>query len=67
MLTFFKDFFVYPFTSAKESNRFGQFLQFIAKDYPAYFRAKPTLRRILVMPFLAMRVMIRGSVEEIKR
>lgn len=59
MLIFLKDLLIYPFTSTKESNRFGQFLQFIARDYPAYFRAKPSIRRVLVMPFLAVRVMIK--------
>lgn len=61
MLTFLKDFFVYPFTSNKETNRFGQFLQFVAKDYPAYFRAKPSVGRILVLPFLMVRFMIYGA------
>jgi|GEM_PF-1317629 len=62
MLIFLKDFFLYPFTTAKESNRFHQFLQFLAKDYPAYFRAKPSIRRIAVLPFLLVRVAVKGAI-----
>lgn len=61
MFTFIKDFFVYPFISNKQSNRFAQFLQFVGKDYPAYFWAKPSVGRILVLPFLLVRVMIKGT------
>ena len=58
MLIFLKDFFLYPFTSNTETNRFGQFLQFVGKDYPAYFRAKPSVGRVLVMPLLIVRFIV---------
>lgn len=58
MMRFIRDFFVYPFTSEKESNRFAQFLQFVGKDYPAYFWAKPSVGRILVLPFLIVRFVL---------
>ncbi len=61
MFVFIKDFFIYPFVSARESNRFYQFLQFLGKDYPAYFWAKPSFWRVIVLPFLAIRVMIKGN------
>lgn len=62
MLKFVRDFFLYPFTSAaKKSNRFRQFLQFVGKDYPAYFWAKPSVRRVIVLPFLLVRIIVSGS------
>lgn len=56
MFIFLKDFITYPFTTTKESNRFFHFLQFIAKDYPAYFWEKPSVKRIIVFPFLLVRL-----------
>lgn len=46
------DFFRFPFQSRKEPNRFREIINFMAVEYPAYLRNKPSIWRVLLFPFL---------------
>jgi len=52
MFTFLKDFFVYPFDRDKKNNKFFLFMKMLFRDYPAFLRIRPTIQRIMIMPFL---------------
>lgn len=51
-LIFIKDFFVYPFVSIKSENRFHRLLDFLFKEYPAFFEQKPSIWRAVMLPWL---------------
>jgi hypothetical protein len=50
MFRFLRDLIIYPFDSHKETNKFGGFLKMIFKEYPAYLRIQPNLKKILAFP-----------------
>lgn len=54
LLYLIRDLAVYPFTKDKTENKFHHLLVFLFKDYPAFLRAKPSIRRILLRPFLLL-------------
>ena len=54
MLKFLKDFILYPLKDKDPNNKFGQFLDIIFKKYPAFFRIKPSRRKILAFPFVIL-------------
>lgn len=54
MFRLIRDFIIYPFDAHKETNKFGNFLKMIFKDYPAYFWIKPNIKKIIVFPFLVL-------------
>jgi hypothetical protein len=51
-----KDFLRYAAHSDKRNNRWEQVMHFVFKDYPAFLWGKPSLRRIVVFPFLLFAV-----------
>lgn len=54
MFSFLKDFITYPFDENKETNKFWKFLQLLFKDYPAFLRTRPSWRRAVAFPFIAL-------------
>ncbi len=55
------DFFrysIHPIRTADKPNRREQLMQFVFKDYPAYLWQKPSLRRVLIFPFLLCIILV---------
>lgn len=52
MRKFIKDFFTYPFQKDKSKNKRNLMMTSLFKDFPANFRTKPKLKKILVAPLL---------------
>ncbi|USN54714.1 MAG: hypothetical protein H6765_09580 [Candidatus Peribacteria bacterium] len=48
------DFFRYPFDAHRETNKFGRFLNFLFKEYPAFLWVKPSLLRIALFPVILL-------------
>jgi len=40
--------------------RLKQLAKFLIKDYPAYLRSKPSLKRVLQLPFLIVYILLKG-------
>ena len=55
MFRFLRDLLYYPFDNSPD-NRFGQFLNFVLKDYPVYFRARPTRKKIILFFVLMIKI-----------
>lgn len=53
MFTFIKDLIIYPFKPSPD-NKFGQFLHMLFRNYPAFLRIRPNVKKILLLPFLAL-------------
>lgn len=54
MFRFIRDLIIYPFDPHKETNKFAGFLKMMFKEYPAFLRIKPNLRKIIAFPFLML-------------
>jgi len=54
MFVFIKDFLIYPFDKNKEKNKFSQFMKMLFRDYPAFLWIKPNLKKVILLPFLAL-------------
>ena len=54
MFRFLRDFIIYPFDPHKETNKFALFLKMLFKDYPAFLRVKPNIRKMLAFPFMML-------------
>lgn len=54
MFRFIRDLIIYPFDLHKETNKFAGFLKMMFKEYPAFLRIKPNLRKIIAFPFLML-------------
>jgi hypothetical protein len=52
MISFIIHIFAYPFEPHSTTNKFGQLLRFLFKNYPAYFWSGPSLKKIAQLPFL---------------
>jgi len=61
MFRFLRDFIIYPFDTHKETNKFAGFLKMVFKDYPAFLRIQPNLKKILVFPFLILYYIVRNK------
>lgn len=59
MFIFLRDLIRYPF-SDDPNNRFWQLLTFCFKDYPVYFRVKPSLKKVALFFVLAVRIILYG-------
>lgn len=54
MFRFIRDLIIYPFDPHKETNKFAGFLKMLFRDYPAFLRIKPNIRKIIAFPFILM-------------
>ncbi len=54
MFKFLRDLLIFPFDSHKETNKFGSFLRMLFKEYPAFLRIKPNIKKILAFPFIVL-------------
>ena len=54
MFRFLRDLIIYPFDSHKETNKFAGFLKMLVKDFPAFLRIKPNIRKIIAFPFVML-------------
>lgn len=54
MRKFIKDFFLFPFQKEQKDNKISQLMESLFKDFPAFFREKPTLKKILIAPLLIL-------------
>lgn len=61
MFRFLRDFIIYPFDPHKETNKFSCFLKALFKDYPAFLRIKPNIRKILAFPFVLLFYIFRSK------
>lgn len=52
MFRFIRDFIIYPFDPNKERNKFAGFLKALFKDYPAFLRISPNIKKIIAFPFM---------------
>lgn len=52
MFKLIKDFFLFPFQKDSSNNKFKKLLDFVFRDYPAYFWKKPSLKAGLLFPVL---------------
>ncbi|MCX6824633.1 MAG: hypothetical protein NTY80_00265 [candidate division SR1 bacterium] len=67
MLKFFRDLIIYPFDSHKETNKFAGFLKMTFKEYPAFLWVKPSLKKVLVFPFIMLYCIFKGKAPIDKR
>ncbi len=54
MLRFLKDMIIFPFDKDKNNNAFWRFLQLAFKDYPAFLRLQPNIKKFLAFPFILL-------------
>ena len=61
MFRFIRDLIIYPFDPHKETNKFSCFLKALFKDYPAFLRIQPNIRKILAFPFVLLFYIFRSK------
>jgi hypothetical protein len=61
MIKFVIDLFRYPFEIQNHNNKFYQLMQFLFKDYPAFLRNKPQLKKIIIFPFIVIAKIINNN------
>ncbi len=61
MFRFLQDLIIYPFDPHKETNKFAGFLKMSFKDYPAFLRIKPNIRKIIAFPFMMLYYIFRSK------
>lgn len=59
MFRFLWDFLRYPFDKHHETNKFHLFLNFVFKEYPAFFWLRPTFKKILLFPIISIYLIFR--------
>ncbi len=59
MISFIIDLVRFPFESKNHQNKVYQLLQFLIKDYPAYLREKPSMKKILQLPLLVIYLVLK--------